>query len=612
MDQATLLTGDSSGLAELAGRALDDVGDSIFAEIEGGLIENPDGVALCCPHQRPNELKEFFSGEEAGDETSPCLSLTYSQLHQAALTLAKGLQFHDIRPGCVILVLAPNSAEVGLLLWTCAVARLTFSAIDTSLLERNGSAVLADLEPSVVVVSGKDDDQRVVDELIEATSQHRQQWKPPKLRISLDTDHHRSGWVLFRRLAEDGACDPGQNGVEVLERGALESEARDRDDPHRIHSVMFTSGTSAGRPKGCPQTVRSTVHLLRSQAWLIEAGNKAGSRVLVQAHNSRAIAPALMLQTWRAGGTVLMPRVTVHTSFSLQDLIDGVSDSRATFVVVSPALVHALGQRIAVQSRPSITLHSVRGVQLGGDVVMRGHLAKCAALFPHAKVCINHGMSEGGGFFTWPFFDAPSPAQVPCFGELCPIGVVAPGARIRIWDPVCQNVARRGVLGELHVCCASIITQYLGGLNGDAFYHDTLGRRWLVTGDQAMIDQSGLVFIVGRSKDTIRRAGITIVTVAIESCVEKYANTQACVVLAAHPTADKQLFAIVRAFNGRTEQQIVEYVATALGASHALGGVVSLRQLGLAEFPVNATHKIIKRELEDAVGQHLSRATATV
>ena len=521
---------DTPTLSELDGGPLEN-GTSLFAELEQGLAKSPHGVALRCVHQEASHLQEFFlidDGEGVqqqqgnGHPSSAGLSLTYRQLHHGALMIAANLRDLNVRPGSTVLLLVPNGAELALLLWASTVARLTFSAVDTSILDldaagrpsRDLCAILTALTPSVIVVSDVNG-QRAIDAAITAIEQQRSQ---PLLRISLGGELIHPGWTPFGRLAEKSPVVSSESDGK-----ALEDEARHGDDPQRIHSVLFTSGTSAGRPKGCPQSVLSTVHFLRSQAWLIDAHNDAGARVLVQAHNSRAIAPALALQTWCAGGTVLMPSVTPGSSFSLDHLIDGIVQHRATFVVVSPALVHALGRRLAGEQPGA--LDSVRGVQLGGDAVTRDSLANCAALFPRAKVCINHGMSEGSGFFTWPFFDVPA-AHIPCFGELCPIGVAAPGATVRIWDPVRQEITKRGESGELHVCCASIIAQYLGGVNPDTFYDDAAGRHWLVTGDQAMMDRQGLIFIMGRSKDMIRRANVAIMPVAIESCINKYAATQ--------------------------------------------------------------------------------------
>lgn len=50
-----------------------------------------------------------------------------------------------------------------------------------------------------------------------------------------------------------------------------------------------------------------------------------------------------------------------------------------------------------------------------------------------------------------------------------------------------------------------------------------------------------------------------------------------------------------------------ESVRTALGRDYALGGLASLEQLGLLEFPVNQTHKIIKSEVTRVVETYSKR-----
>jgi 4-coumarate--CoA ligase len=44
----------------------------------------------------------------------------------------------------------------------------------------------------------------------------------------------------------------------------------------------------------------------------------------------------------------------------------------------------------------------------------------------------------------------------------------------------------------------------------------------------AMMDRQGLVFILGRKKDMIRRGGVTIAPAVIESCVAAFTQCQVC------------------------------------------------------------------------------------
>lgn len=64
---------------------------------------------------------------------------------------------------------------------------------------------------------------------------------------------------------------------------------------------------------------------------------------------------------------------------------------------------------------------------------------------------------------------------------------------------------------------------------------------------------------------------------------------------------------MVRSLEGVTADGIVQHVKRSLGEEYALSGVASIAQIGLKEFPVNATHKIIKSEVERAVAEMINR-----
>jgi hypothetical protein len=60
-------------------------------------------------------------------------------------------------------------------------------------------------------------------------------------------------------------------------------------------------------------------------------------------------------------------------------------------------------------------------------------------------------------------------------------------------------------------------------------------------------------------------------------------------------------FAVVSDLNGRLCDQINTEVKWVLGEEYALAGVATLQQLELDAFPVNATHKVVKFEVQKAV-----------
>jgi 4-coumarate--CoA ligase len=77
-----------------------------------------------------------------------------------------------------------------------------------------------------------------------------------------------------------------------------------------------------------------------------------------------------------------------------------------------------------------------------------------------------------------------------------------------------------------------------------------------------------------------------------------------------HPVVGHEPFAVLGSYNGKTQEQVKEHVRSVFGKDYALGGLASLKELGLLEFPVNQTHKIVKSKVQEDVERHLSRLSA--
>lgn len=574
--------------AEIDGGQIEERLTSAFDHIERGLKNNPDGPAVISMRQSADCLGDLVTPLKARNDEY--LALTYRQLHGAAVRLAMGLLAHGAQPNSTLVMIIPNGAEYCIVLWACILLRITYVSLDPAVLEASEFPMLKHLirtlKPQLVVASdqirGKAVDIAVADLRL-----------AQPIRVSLSSSGDASDWKSLVDYAANAARSPIDESVII--------DAARNDDLQRTESILFTSGTS-GLPKGCPRPVRGMSHLLQSQSWLVDS--RVGSVAVQQAHNSRGIAPAQTLQTWRAGGAVVL----TGQGFSVRDAVAAIKQLGVTFLVLTPPMVHEMACELA--ARP-LDIRSVQRIQVGGDAVTRGVLTKCSALFPHAQVCVNHGMTEGGGAFRWPFFDTPVD-RLPYFGVMCPVGVAAPGAAVRIWDSARHCAVSRGQLGELHLACDSHIRHYLAGRSEESFYKDGT-RRWFKTGDIARMDADGLVYILGRRQDMIQRAGVTIMPAAIESVVEDFTGAQVCLLLLAEvtrinisqtivvPAGSAGPFLVINSYVGKSDVEIKDHVRAALGPDYVPGGVASLEQLGLADFPVNKTRKIIRSEVQQAV-----------
>ena len=123
-------------------------------------------------------------------------------------------------------------------------------------------------------------------------------------------------------------------------------------------------------------------------------------------------------------------------------------------------------------------------------------------------------MTEGVDAFLWPAGVEPK-----VHDGHCGLGTVAPGAKVRFCSPNSTNPVQRGELGELHVSNPRGIKGYIN-VESESFYNDG-ETHWLITGDQAMMDDEGVVYIMGRYKDIIIRGGESISAAAVETCMGK-------------------------------------------------------------------------------------------
>ena len=308
-----------NGDAEVQGKTWPQL--SVFEHVELGLRKNPHEPAVICLTEQSRSVHELvaLSAEKdiqrdnitrslwcktdsplASPPSTPtreinnvAFTLTYEQLHRNGLQLAKGLLAIGVKPNTRMVMLIPNGAEYAILLWACILLRITYVNMDPSSLDIAGYTALKHtlqvIKPQLVVAPDASSGKALDVAMSELGL-------PRPVRVCLSNPN--ADWKTLVSVASSADAQG------AVDDAALVSDAR-HDDPSRINSIMFTSGTS-GMPKGCPQTVAAISHALHSQTWLIDSDSGAAKCALMQPHNSRGIAPAQTLQTWRAGGALVL------------------------------------------------------------------------------------------------------------------------------------------------------------------------------------------------------------------------------------------------------------------------------------------------------------------
>lgn len=282
------------------------------------------------------------------------------------------------------------------------------------------------------------------------------------------------------------------------------------------------------------------------------------------------------------------------------------------------------GLLLALIAHPSFTpqkTKSLRQIALGSTVISPDILALAAdpMKIGAKEVMAGFGMSE-----VLPVFVATTKraakAQNGCLG----LDVMLPGSKIRICDPESRKVLRRGEVGELHVGGSGVIDGYAYGDN-KVFYDDENGH-WIATGDQAKMEVDGTLYVMGRYKDIIIRAGENLSPALIETCLNKagvmvisssvfslllqppLTMKKAQVVGIPDPIAGELPVAVVQPLRPGPLplNEMQKLVQTAMGPQNAPVAYLALQDLGLQAFPTTTSGKVRKDQLKAIVTKHLS------
>ena len=82
-------------------------------------------------------------------------------------------------------------------------------------------------------------------------------------------------------------------------------------------------------------------------------------------------------------------------------------------------------------------------------------------------------------------------------------------------------------------------------------------------------------------------------------------NIQAVVFGVDHPVYGAEPWTVLGSFNDKTEADVKQHILDKFGKDYALGGAVSLTDLGYTAMPLNTTGKIVKLDLKKALLTHL-------
>ncbi|MCZ4314861.1 class I adenylate-forming enzyme family protein [Comamonadaceae bacterium G21597-S1] len=529
-------------------------------------------------YRRPEQLALIF----------PEARVSFGQLLDGALAVARGLVGHGVRPGDHVGLLAPNGilfveALFGIALIGAVVVPLNVrhKATELAYIIQNAElvAVLTQAEQGAHV-----DFAALLGEALpglaasDAGAPLRLPEAPQLRHVVLLGGPDRPGLVapgVFARVAD---------GVTAQHVRALSRQVRLRD----IATIIYTSGTTA-HPKGCMLShealTRGPVERAQYRLASGEADVHWGAGPLF---HIGSLGPAL-----GALGAGLTYATDLY--FDAPRAMALLREGRATTIWPwFPAIVQAL------LDQPGFDAQHLPHLQRIVLITSSALAELVQARFPDAEILQGCGMTETAGIFG---LSGPADTRSERMNTQ---GKVYPGLEIRLIDPTSGQDAAPGTIGEILVRGYCVMEGYYKDPEKTAATLDAQG--WLHTGDLYLRTVDGNLVFNGRLKDMLKVGGENVATVEIESYLAQHPSVRiAEVVGKPDPRLDEVPVAFVELQPGAdvSAQELIDFCKGRI-ANYKVPREVHFVSAG--QWPMSLT-KIDKRGLRQRLAQ---RADASV
>ena len=379
--------------------------------------------------------------------------------------------------------------------------------------------------------------------------------------------------------------------VEAAMRAAGEMPPADYQPPHEDDPVLqlYTSGTT-GNPKGV-QLSNKNLLSLRS------LGNQAGvdwtqyepDDCVLFAMPCAHIGGTGLITTSIANGV----RCRIDAEFT-PDGVLGAIEAGATHLFIVPAALQMVVQH---PKAADTDFGKLKYLMYGAAPMPLELLKEAVKTMPNAGFVQLYGMTETTGTVT---ALPPEDHSIDGNKRMRSAGKAVPGAKVEIRGPDNQELPL-GEIGEVCIQSPSNTAGYWNLPDATAGTIDADG--WVHTGDAAIMDEDGYVYIQDRIKDMIISGGENVYPAEVESAIYGHpAIAEVAVIGIPSEKWGEEVKACVVCKPGHEidANDVIAYTRERVAAFKAPKSVDVI-----AELPRNATGKILRRELRDPywVGQ---------
>ena len=297
-----------------------------------------------------------------------------------------------------------------------------------------------------------------------------------------------------------------------------------------------------------------------------------------------------IVPTLARGGTVVLQR-----SFDPQEWLATVAAERINWTFLVPTMLYALLDK----TRPeTVDLSSLETIMYGSSPMSAARLAEAHEVIGPVFLQA-YGQTECVSFATTLRKDEHEPLANPRLLNSCGRAVL--GMRVEVLSDNDQPVGP-GEVGEICVRGPGVMRGYHKLPEQTA---EALRGGWLHTGDLALRDEGGFVYIVDRKKDMIVTGGFNVYSREIEDVIAQAPGVSAVAVIGVPDEKwGEAVKAVVVARPGETvdPQALIELVKSRKGAHQAPKSVDVIERL-----PLTSVGKIDKKVLRERYWAGLAR-----
>jgi long-chain acyl-CoA synthetase len=287
--------------------------------------------------------------------------------------------------------------------------------------------------------------------------------------------------------------------------------------------------------------------------------------------------------TMAAGTHVFIPR------FEIETCLNAMSEHRVTNIALVPTMISMIVNSPGIETRD---LSHLRQFMFGSSPITEGTLKRAVELWPNMKFLHGWGMTELSPIGSMIPHHLRDPKVAGDRLKSC--GVAPPNVEVIIADDDGREVPR-GTIGEILVRGPIVMQGYWNKPEETA---KALRGGWLHTGDAAVMDDEGLIYIVDRLKDMIITGGENVYSTEVENAISVMPDVaEVSVIGIPDPKWGEAVHAIVVPRNGAAlTPEAVQAHCRTLIAGYKCPRSVELRNEPL---PVSAAGKIQKNVLRE-------------